>query len=668
MENMKKFINRNNFIILSITLVLAFISMVNFSVAFYSNNAESILINLKSGNVIKEISVSSNQLNLEDYQSDKIRLNKISEEEKELNVIEDTSISIKVSVIDNVNIIFDKIGDLGISYSIDGQEYKSNNNFLSIYPSKFDILKSSIRKVSIIIFIISYFVLLLAILVIKDSLKRVKENNLKIVNIVALLISTFLLYLSNIYFFMMINRIFAIIPGILLSLYILTYFKFSIKEWKNIFLLISAVVGTMMIFIITPGNVPDEPSHYVRGYVDSLFINKQAKDEVKLPVDMNRFFYKFTHDVHSLKVKYSGNSYMTELTKKIDYADLSDIKANYENTRHLSFLPYIPSLLVNFVGRNLELPILIVFLLCRLVNFVISTVLCYQAINITPKFKKIYAVLAIFPIFLQQAAGIDMDYLTNSIVFLFMANIFKYRFNDKKLNPTDILILSGLGIALGLCKFGYFPILLLALLIPNQNFNNKKCAILFKTLIFVIPILISCMANLVAVSNPNNSTDKYTLQSVLSNPLNSAIICVKTFIARFELDTFSGLINGFGWSTKYHLDIALWTLAAIIIIIIFSDNEEVQYLNKKDRIVMLAVWGIIYLMLYGVAFTEWTSIQSTNITGLQSRYFIPILPLFYILISNCWIKLNISDKWKFYTILLFIAEILSNISVIVAFY
>ena len=109
--------------------VFAFISMVNFSVAFYSNNAESILINLKSGNVIKEISVSSNQLNLEDYQSDKIRLNKISEEEKELNVIEDTSISIKVSVIDNVNIIFDKIGDLGISYSIDGQEYKSNNNF-----------------------------------------------------------------------------------------------------------------------------------------------------------------------------------------------------------------------------------------------------------------------------------------------------------------------------------------------------------------------------------------------------------------------------------------------------------------------------------------------------------------------------------------------------------
>ena len=155
MENMKKFINRNNFIILSITLVLAFISMVNFSVAFYSNNAESILINLKSGNVIKEISVSSNQLNLEDYQSDKIRLNKISEEEKELNVIEDTSISIKVSVIDNVNIIFDKIGDLGISYSIDGQEYKSNNNFLSIYPSTFDILKSSIRKVSIIIFILS---------------------------------------------------------------------------------------------------------------------------------------------------------------------------------------------------------------------------------------------------------------------------------------------------------------------------------------------------------------------------------------------------------------------------------------------------------------------------------------------------------------------------------
>ena len=670
MEKIKKMLNKDNLIMACVALILALIAMLNFSVAIYANNERTVYLNLKPGDVIKSVVVSSNSLNLDSYSGEKTEIRKINEDEKELIVIDDVNIEINISIIDSLDISFErtKNQDSVIYYTIDGQKFETNNN-IGLYPSKTEILKNSINSKSIYIFIISYFVILACLLMINNTLKRVKENNLKIYNIILMLISIFVIYLSSIYLFMMINRILAIIPGILLSLYFLTYFKFSIKEWDNIFLLITSVIGTMIIFIITPGNVPDEPSHYVRSYIDSMLISDEAKDNVKLPADINRFFNKFTHSVHKLDVKYSGISYMTEISRNIDYSNSSDIVTNYQNTRYLSFLPYLLASIINFIGRNLNLPILIVFLVCRLGNFVVSTILCYLAIKTTPKFKKIFAMLAIFPVFLQQAAGIDMDYLTNSVAFLFIANIFKYSFGDTELKIKDILLISGIGVALGLCKFGYFPILLLTLLIPNSKFYSKKRAIVFKLALLILPIVISCAANFTAVSNPNESTDKYTITSVLSNPINSAKICLKTFFKRFEADTFSGLINGFGWSTKYQLEISLWTFSAVSIIILFSDNEDSKDLRKKDRIIMIVVWAVIYLILYGVAFTEWTSIESGTINGLQSRYFVPILPLFYIVISNNFITLeNIKDKWKFYTVLLFISEILSNISILIAFY
>lgn len=670
MEKIKKMLNKDNLIMACVALILALIAMLNFSVAIYANNERTVCLNLKPGDVIKSVVVSSNSLNLDSYSGEKTEIRKINEDEKELIVIDDVNIEINISIIDSLDISFErtKNQDSVIYYTIDGQKFETNNN-IGLYPSKTEILKNSINSKSIYIFIISYFVILACLLMINNTLKRVKENNLKIYNIILMLISIFVIYLSSIYLFMMINRILAIIPGILLSLYFLTYFKFSIKEWDNIFLLITSVIGTMIIFIITPGNVPDEPSHYVRSYIDSMLISDEAKDNVKLPADINRFFNKFTHSVHKLDVKYSGISYMTEISRNIDYSNSSDIVTNYQNTRYLSFLPYLLASIINFIGRNLNLPILIVFLVCRLGNFVVSTILCYLAIKTTPKFKKIFAMLAIFPVFLQQAAGIDMDYLTNSVAFLFIANIFKYSFEDTELKIKDILLISGIGVALGLCKFGYFPILLLTLLIPNSKFYSKKRAIVFKLALLILPIVISCAANFTAVSNPNESTDKYTITSVLSNPINSAKICLKTFFKRFEADTFSGLINGFGWSTKYQLEISLWTFSAVSIIILFSDNEDSKDLRKKDRIIMIVVWAVIYLILYGVAFTEWTSIESGTINGLQSRYFVPILPLFYIVISNNFITLeNIKDKWKFYTVLLFISEILSNISILIAFY
>ena len=664
MNKFKNIVNRRNIFLFIAIVILSRISMLNYSVSIYAKQNNDITINLRKGEIITDIIVSKNKLSLENFKKD----DAIIYEGENLKCINDTNLKLSISVIDDLTV--NKLSDNKTSlYSINDENIQIEGNSINIYNSKGDILKNSLNTNSIIIFVISLIVISLCVIGITDTIKRMKNDNIKIWNIGIFLLSVFVIYLSSIYLFMLINKMLAILPAILIGLYILLSLKFSIKEWKNIFLSISGVIGVMMIFIITPGNVPDEPSHYIRSYVDSMAITKEAKNSAKLPKCIDLLMEKFTHDVHSLQIKYSGKSYIAELTRDSNYNDTNNFVSSYENTKYLSFLPYLPSAIVNYVTRLLNLPILIGFLLCRLINFIISTILCYYAIKTTPRFKKVFALIATLPIFLQQAAGIDMDFLTNSVAFLFIATILKYYFEEDKLIAKNLVILACEGLALGLCKFGYFPLLLLPIMLPNKKFKNKGTGIIFKISLFIIPIIISYFANFSAVSNPNtNENDMYTVKTVISNPINSAKICIKTFIARFPGDSFTKLIDGFGWSTKYQLEFSLWTVGAIYIILMFTDNEDSIKLNKRIRIIMLAICSIIYLILYGVAFTEWTSINLDKINGLQSRYFIPILPLFYIAISNNFFKANIKDKWKLYSILLFVAHILTCISILNAFY
>lgn len=669
MDKVNNFISKKNIIIiLAITFVIAIISTINFSIALYSNNESTIILNLKNGDKINNITINRNLLNLNKFTNENLVLEKINDKGNSLVAINDVKMELELSVIDDLSINLDSKNDT-INYTLNGNTYKTVGNNVSIYSSKIDVIKNSMSYKSIVIFFISYVILSIAIILIKNVLQKIADDKIKVFDIILLLISIFVIYLSSIYLFMMINKVLAIIPALCLTIYILIYFKSSIKGWKNIFLCISSVIGVMMIFIITPGNVPDEPSHYTRSYIDSVTLSKVDKNNLSLPVDIGQFLDKYTHDVHNLAIKYSGKSYMSDLLGNNNYSNLSGTPVNYENTKYLSFLPYLPSVIINFISRIVGLPVLITFLLCRLINLIISTILCYLAISITPRFKKIFSLIATFPIFLQQAAGINMDYLTNSVSFLFIAIILKYLFEDNKLVKKDLIVLFITGIILGLCKFGYFPILFLVLLISNEKFNNKKTALLFKIALIIIPLIISCFANLIALNNNNNSksTDIYTITTVLSDPINSAKICSKTFITRFAADSFCALINGFGWSTKYQLELSLWTIGAIYIILLFIDNGDSKYLKLRDRIIMLVVWAFIYLVLYGVALM-WTSINSNMINGLQARYFIPILPLFYIAISNNFFKVNIKDKWKLYCILVFVAHILTCISILNAFY
>ena len=230
MSKFKNIINRRNIFLFIAIVILSLISMVNYSVSIYAKQNNDISINLRKGEIITDITVSKNKLSLENFNKD----DAIIYEGENLKCINDTNLKLSISVIDDLTV--NKLSDNKTSlYSINDENIQIEGNSINIYNSKGDILKNSLNMNSIIIFVISLIVISLCVIGITDTIKRMKNDNIKIWNIGIFLLSVFVIYLSSIYLFMLINKMLAILPAIFIGLYILLSFKFSIKEWKNIY-------------------------------------------------------------------------------------------------------------------------------------------------------------------------------------------------------------------------------------------------------------------------------------------------------------------------------------------------------------------------------------------------------------------------------------------------
>lgn len=481
-----------------ISIFLSIISTMSSYIAFYARNKQKVEIPLSTGTEISEIFISNNAYKLDDLKNDEIEYNN---EKNTLTAKKDTFLVLEISKIDDISISYNKItSDDNRNIIIDDETYNfQDDKFFKKIPVLI-LVKECYSRYSIIIFIIYTIFFYISLYFIRKLLNIINNNNEKIYHIFFLLLIEFLICFFTVYGFMFIFKFLAIVPFVFLLFIILVKSKLCINSWSKIYIELGTIVGIMFLLLIPPGHVPDENFHFYRGFIDANY-SFNEKDEIYLPESVEKFFYKFIHDVHSSDQEFSGKTYLSSIVENPEYSKLWSEKVNYENTKYLSFLPYIPLTITIFLCKVLNTPVLIMFMLSRFINLCICMILCYYAIKITPKFKKIFMLVALFPVFFQQAMGLNMDYLTNSISLILVALILNYKESDKDITYKQIFNILIFAIGIALCKFGYFPILWLVLLIPNNKFTSKKFAVIFKILFIFIPLIITFIFNFTAMNN-----------------------------------------------------------------------------------------------------------------------------------------------------------------------
>lgn len=648
---------KKNIIIGIIAVVISIIGMLSISICSIADKNVKYTFKLDNDIKLKNVYINDNKISLGKLK--KQGENLIIDEEKELLFAKDTeNFEIETSIIDSVYIEFVNDGTSDIVVRKNGiiQEFKGDT--YSYYRSIFNITREALSPYSILFFILMLPVSYLAIYFIYSFFERVKENNLKVYNIILFALGVFLIFLSTFYFLLSVSEI-LIIVEIVLALIIGVYILRK-ENLKNIFVYMGVIMGVAMMFLVPPYNVPDESSHFCKSFKMSYFKNEDDGGYTKLPKFLEDFSSKYLHSVHKQGINYSGVNYFSDLYLNCDYEDNTEmVNVNYTNTKYLSFLAYVPSALVIFIGRNLGFSPLLLLLASRFIDLLIVVILAYFALKTTPKFKKIFFIVCLFPIFLQQAAAINQDYLTNISCIFFVAYVLKCKYSNKALEKKDKIILFATALIIAFCKFGYFPIILTLLLIPNEKFKNKKESFLWKIGLLIFTIITSyIVSSAMAPSLDGQTGEYYSLNYIFSHPFDTIKIYYNTIITRLQSDLLLSLFDGFLYSTVSHKQTLGLILALCYLVLIFNNDEHDVKLSKKERCILILIAVMLFGIIYTAAFIGWTTLSSRTIWGIQSRYFIPALLLLYIGISSSHVNIKCKNKNMMYSgIIIFVYAI-----------
>ena len=414
-----------------------------------------------------------------------------------------------------------------------------------------------------------------------------------------------------------------------ISLLFTRYFYKNLNLRKEkIFLILASIYCVMGLFIIPPFAINDENFHFYKSYA---IANKQIENPAYIPKSV----VEFTETI-------GFSEYINE-HGKIDMSNMkeaSKIKLSKQDTEKVDSLvvaiynpiAYIPQVIGILVGSFFNLPILYLFYLGRIVIFIIWLTIMYIAIKNAPdKIKDIFLIVGLFPSSVQESFPYSTDVLINSLSFLYLSYLFNlYLDKYEKFNWKYGLVFF-LGVFMPTtAKITYFLFILLIFIIPFSKFENRKIFFLTTSFIFLTTLFTSIVWSKVSPSYIHDTSGNLIyLKSNLIDFFRIFLLTTREYIVSYAENSVGIL----GWHDTKLPFIITYGYMVLLGLHIFSKN----IIERKDY----KFWIIILFVLIGTyggistaLYIAWTPIGSKYIQGIQGRYFLPLIPILAILLSQ----------------------------------
>lgn len=391
-----------------------------------------------------------------------------------------------------------------------------------------------------------------------------------------------------------------------------------------------------MVFV-PPWQVPDEPSHFIRVYQISdgaLFPNEKT-GEPKLPESLAAEFSSAD------KFKSGRQPYSESLSKLwADSRPLSSAseKRYYPTTAAgYSPVPYLPHILALAAARLFSLKTIFGFYMMRLAGLV--AVSCLFALgfsiisSLSPRHGLVYVAAALVPMNSFECMGISADGMTNALSFLTIAlGLFiMHRLGDDWRGRREYRLFLYAGGLLSLCKYVYFTIpsfIYIMLLLgnpPRRKDFLKETARFFGFALLPAIIWNILAAKLVTIGTLASPREQLLL--MLAHPLHVALVLLVMLWNNVGVYMHS-LVGNFGWLDVpcSPLAVKCWCLCAMVLPL-FCDREHCVPMTWREATLFWGVPSLTYLLISGSLYVTWSAIGGARVTGIQGRYFIPVLIL-----------------------------------------
>lgn len=403
---------------------------------------------------------------------------------------------------------------------------------------------------------------------------------------------------------------------------------------EKITLLAVLLFGSLYLLLITPISGPDEPHHYQSAYKLSNYMLLQwGAAEYGDSADFDYEGYAGHQNVASgyrrivedfWKPAVQGEQIVIPLPRSLSYP-----------------VEYFPQAFGIALSRLTNQNFIRTFLFGRLCNLLFYAACVYCAVKRTPKFKALFALISICPMALHQAASYSYDAFVNGMALLLIAEIVKCVYEEGPLPKRDFLCLFIVATLLAPAKVVYGSLALLIVLIPSERFGGAR-----KKAVRIGAVFASCALFLavfqhgaIALQTGKEIEHYYAWQSysvsyILKNPRDTLSIFAHTLSERglSWLEQSVGiLLSGLSLPIpRWIIELYLFAMALSTIQV---ENTS-RSLSVGEKSVIFVVAAIATLLTMLSMFCGWTQYPSKVIQGVQGRYFIPMLPLLFMLLNN----------------------------------
>ena len=389
-------------------------------------------------------------------------------------------------------------------------------------------------------------------------------------------------------------------------------------------------------FIHSPFTFFDEQTHYARA------IEVANGKLLQYKIDDDESKYGGVIDKASKLAIDDYASYVTENPIRFNWLDTSKYgrvnSGETEENIHTNTAPYTPLPYFQYapavvISKLFNTTVSTRILLMRITGGIICLAIMVLAYFVFPYRKKAFLAFLLLPSVLNIFSSISADGFTIAVSILFIAFVTRLIVNEKKISKIDFGALSILSVFVTLAKMPAFLLvsLILVLIINKWKLYSTKAKIALSGLIAgnaAITLLwakYSSAINTGAYWGKDVSTSSQ-LSFVLHNPLSFGRALVNTLL-RFDYHNIVYQSYGNGW--QFFSFPTVISLVVLIGVFLSLYDEVASIKQKKFTIacypvifcgIILSIFVLLYLQFNNIGYTG-------TFEGVQSRYFLPYLPL-----------------------------------------
>lgn len=421
--------------------------------------------------------------------------------------------------------------------------------------------------------------------------------------------------------------------------------KNKTMTYEKSFFLLVGIIGFIMLFLIPTWQTPDELTHL-------KIIGSSIRNE--------RFSELLLKDLG-----FEENEVVLAPDERVDLKQQEELllktpsysrKEVLPHGISISIISHFPSTMGMIIAIIIGLPTYWVLQVGEFFSLIFYLFVCYYSLTIMPIKKGPFAICMALPMALQQAGSIGYDAVELSLCFFFISYIFFLKYKESYIVLKDICILIACWMLITYIKIPYTFLILLIFLVPLEKYHFSIAGIMVNDKfikkwcipVCIIGIIVMCSAIYVL-------RDNRWIQVVYGCIMEwkRTLYLFQQTIIFWGKDLLVGIVGRFGW-----LDISM-NLISVIVVYVFmffiavAGTDGNRKFNIKDKVIVVltiaALFAVtmlsmvnhtIMVTLYGSEFIDATYnirealYQIPYIGGVQGRYFLPILPLVFLLIPQ----------------------------------